>query len=171
MIKSIAETEINVEGINTIIKSLTTFAIRDLIYIADVDAVLAIFTVASCLIDQLGGIMNGGKSTGRTYQKFIERYMPKYDKHKLYSDLRCALVHNFSIGRDFLLDRSVPEFHLQLTQQGKTIINIQSFVTDIEIGFNEFINDLHNDERTRISASNWLKKYNIIVMATLNTNR
>jgi len=148
-------------AVDNIIKSLSTLAMRDVEFISKVDAVLAAFMVASCLIDQLGGIMNGGKSTGATYRKFISKYLPKYDKHNLYEDLRCALVHNYSIGRNYVLTRDDPGKTIK-TPDGKTIIYIIEFVNDLKIGFDAFIKDLHTDQTTREKATSWSRDYKII---------
>jgi hypothetical protein len=108
--------------------------------------------------------MNGTDSTGKTYEDFIGKYLSKYDKHNLFVDLRCLLVHNYSVGEKLALSRENCGLHLQKTTDGKTILAIQEFAADLEVGFNDFINDLSADIKTRISATAWLKYHKIIVM-------
>jgi len=148
--------------IEKIIKSLTDFALRDLKFIRDQDVLLVTFLAASCFIDVLGGIMAGKRATGKTYRRFIKKYLTQYDTHNLYEDLRCALAHNYSVGRNYSLIRQNSAVHLKTTTESKIVINVEDFVNEVEAGFHQFVSDLRSDRETGENATAWSRKYRII---------
>src|SRR5438045_3906012 len=97
--------------INQIIKSFSQYNIRDIKEIgiladkANMDFVIAEFTLCSCLIDQMSGFRYNSNEVGCRYRQFVRDYLQNYDPQKLYNDLRNKLVHNYSLGEFYQLAR------------------------------------------------------------------
>ena len=62
-------------------------------------------------------------------------YLTQYNNHNLYEDLRCALAHNYSLGRNYSLIRLNSAAHLKTSTEGKIVINEEDFLNDIECAF------------------------------------
>jgi hypothetical protein len=148
--------------INKIIASLRDFALRDVLFISNQDAVLAAFMIASCFIDQLGGIRHGSESSGKTYKKFIKEYLPQCDRYNLYEDLRCKLVHNYSLGNKYSLIRQAPELHLVPNASNQIYLNIENFVSDLKVAFDLFVTHLNTVQEVGEKATKWSRTYSII---------
>jgi hypothetical protein len=95
----------------------------------------AAFILLTCLVDFLGTLYAGKKSTGETFKAFISDFMKQeyhgvgYDPEKLWKSLRNKLVHNYSLG-DYLLVHNHPDLHLTL-HRGATVLNQEDFFQDV----------------------------------------
>ena len=72
------------------------------------------FILGSCFIDCLAGFVYGRQANGHDYKKFVRDYLKSYDPVKLYKDLRCALVHNYTEGGSYVFVAARPTLHGQL---------------------------------------------------------
>ena len=85
--------------IEEIIDSFSTFAIPDIEFNVK-DKPIAAFILCSCLIDQLAAFRyNQIDETAKYYNEFIKDYLPQYRALNLYVNLRCRLVHNYTVGK------------------------------------------------------------------------
>lgn len=82
-----------------IIDSFGTFAFSD-IKLNVKPAPIAAFILCSCLIDQFAAFRyNKIDETAASYNEFIREYLPQYRALNLYVNLRCKLVHNYTVGK------------------------------------------------------------------------
>jgi len=117
------------------------------------------FILASCFIDYMAGFVCGRQAKAKDYKNFVRHYLPPiYDPLKLYRDLRCKLVHNYSEGGFYWLKDAKPEFHGK-TESGRTIINLENFISDLENAFNKFMKEIQSDPLKKQKA---IDRYNSI---------
>ena len=101
----------------------------------------------------------GEKQNRKDYKDFVRDYLPQlYDPSKLYTDLRCKLVHNYSEGGSYWLKDNQPQLHGQ-TVNGRTIINLENFVDDLENAFHRFMEQIQSDPSAKQKA---IGRYNSI---------
>jgi len=95
------------EIIKEIIEAFEDFALGDIEHNVDKKPIAA-FILCSCLIDQLAAFRyNEPDEKNRVlYKRFIDDYMSHYKPLNLYVNLRCKLVHNYTVGK-----------HIQLTSE------------------------------------------------------
>lgn len=130
---------------------------------------LAAFILISTTIDFFAGFFEGisdfnnhGKA-GLIYKEFVNKYMPGYDSDKLYTDLRCRLAHNFTIGSYYALIHKNYTLHNKVVAQtGQTIINFENFYEDLENAIKKYISDLDIDEGLR---NKFLTRYRLGIPA------
>ena len=48
----------------------------------------------------------------KNYEDFVDEYLPKYDKEKLYKDFRVDLVHAYTGLGDYIYTYANPASHL-----------------------------------------------------------
>jgi hypothetical protein len=117
------------------------------------------FILASCFIDYMAGFLCGRETKPKDYKDFVRDYLPPlYDPSKLYTDLRCKLVHNYSEGGSYWLKDNQPQLHGQ-TVNGRTIINLENFVDDLENAFHRFMEQIQSDPSAKQKA---IGRYNSI---------
>lgn len=116
-------------------------------------AKLAGFILGACFIDAMAGFyagidkkqMNSG-SSGR-FKKFVAKYLPKYDKEKLYKDLRCGLVHSYVEGGTYAFtDANKDGFHFNKTPKGRIILNLEDFCADLREAYRSFRQDILDND-------------------------
>lgn len=100
--------------IEKIIEAFKDFALGDIEYNIKGKPISA-FILCSCLIDQLAAFRyNEPKEKNRVlYKRFIDDYIPHYRPLNLYVNLRCKLVHNYTVGK-----------HIQLTSEEAPFENL-----------------------------------------------
>jgi len=153
--------------IDQIIKSFSDYNIRDIREIgkladaANMDFVIAEFTLCSCLIDQLSGFRYNSDEVGCRYRQFVRDYLPMYNPKELYNDLRNRLVHNYSIGEYYQLTRNSkapqPPIGNNITR-----LFLDTFLSDLENAVTKYISELKTNIDIRTNALKWYKKYRII---------
>lgn len=101
---------------------------------------LVAFIYMSCAIDYLAGFWHGRKNRTdqQDYKEVVDKYFPlnndgskRYDANALYEDLRCDLVHNFTVGKTYVLTHGESEKHLKKTDTRQTVLNAESFEADL----------------------------------------
>lgn len=117
------------------------------------------FILASCFIDYMAGFVCGRETNRNDYIDFVSHYLPSiYNPSKLYEDLRCKLVHNYSVGGFYWLKDNKPQLHGQ-TESGRTIINLENFINDLEDAFNKLMGEIQSNPLKKQKA---IKRYNSI---------
>jgi len=117
------------------------------------------FILASCFIDYIAGFVCGGETKPKDYKDFVRDYLPPvYDPSKLYKDLRCRLVHNYSEGGSYWLKDNQPQLHGQIVS-GRTVINLEDFIDDLEDAFHKFMKKIQSDPTAKQKA---IDRYNSI---------
>jgi len=153
------------QKLQTIIHSLQEFPLRDIKLInqqTNPEFPLATFILCSCFLDQMSGFRYNNNNVGYRYKQFIIDYMPQYDAEKIYRDIRCRLVHNYSTTKFFSLTRHDPRhLHWYVTI---VILSATHFILDIENAFQQFSNDILKDPKAKRNAIAWYDKYNILQM-------
>lgn len=100
------------------------------------------FILAGCFIDYMAGFIAGRETTNKDYKQFVRDYLPPlYDPEKLYKDLRCKLVHNYSEGGSYVFVDASPKLHGQKIN-GKLVINLENFIDDLELALRKMLMDL-----------------------------
>lgn len=126
--------------------SLHEMAFLDIKRASNGKSKMGAFILSSCFIEYLAGFRYGKETSGKDYKNFITNYFNgKYDPEKLYKDLRCRLVHNYSEGGTYTFIDNHPELHKKITQDGKIVLNLEDFVSDIEAVLKLYFNELKSD--------------------------
>lgn len=120
---------------------------------SDGDSKMGAFILASCFIDCMTGYVRGGKedTTKTDYKNFVEKYLPSYDPERLYRDLRCRLVHNYSEGGSYVFIANIPSRHLK-PWNGKTFINLEDFIRDVEHAMRLLLREIKTIDKMRRNA-------------------
>jgi hypothetical protein len=144
--------------IEEIIDSLTRFALRDIK--VNIQNPIAAFILISCFIDQMAAYAYNtqiGKA-GANYKRFITEYFKNYDALKLWENLRCALVHNYTISPNFALSS---EPHPDLPPTNNISVNeftVTGFIKELETALADLSVHLRDTtSQIRLSA---LEKFN-----------
>jgi hypothetical protein len=145
--------------ISHIKNSLYDMAFLDIKKASSGNSKIGAYILASCFIDYMAGFVCGRQATGRDYTDFVRNYLPPiYNPSKLYKDLRCKLVHNYSEGGFYWLKDDKPELHGQ-TESGRTIINLENFINDLENAFNKLMGEIQSEPSKKQKA---IDRYNSI---------
>jgi hypothetical protein len=129
-------------------------------------AKMGAFILASCFIDYMAGYRYNRVAVGRNYKDFVEEYLPAtYDKEKLYKDLRCKLVHNYSEGGSYWFTDGKPLLHGK-TDRGKIIVNLENFLDDLESAMNKLFQQIDADPIIQQKA---IGRYNSIGILGVTT--
>lgn len=113
------------------------------------DAKMAGFILGCCFIDTMAGFYAGidkeesKRNSRKRFEDFVEKYLPKYDREKLWEDLRCGLVHSYTVGQTHVFtDAYKAGFHFDTTKRGKIILNLEDFCADLRKAYKNFRNDI-----------------------------
>ena len=144
--------------IEEIIDSFTRFALRDIK--VNIQNPIAAFILISCFIDQMAAYAYNTQigQAGSNYRKFITDYFKSYDPLKLWENLRCALVHNYTISPNFALSS---EPHPDSPVTGNISANdftATEFIKELETALTDLSVDLR--DHTSQIRTDALAKYN-----------
>jgi hypothetical protein len=154
--------------IDSLWNSLHDMAFLDIKKASAGNAKMGAFILASCYIDYLAGFRYGKNSKGLDYVRFVKEYFTdKYDASKLYQDLRCKLVHNYSEGGSFAFTDNHPERHNVKIPDGRIMLNLENFVDDIETVLNKYFQELRTDDEKYKLAQNRYSKLGILTIITM----
>jgi len=127
------------------------------------------FILASCFIEYMAGFVTGKETTKSDYKQFVQDYLPQlYEPEKLYRDLRCKLVHNYSEGGSYMFTYAKPPLHGQVFD-GKVVINLENFIEDIEAALLKLFLELDNDPVRQKKAEERFDKIGLIGIARFVT--
>jgi len=160
------------EDKNEVIKkmkhSLLDMAFNDILRASGGGSKMGAFILASCFIDYLTGFYCGEKANGKHYKSFVRDFLPKYDPDKLYHDLRCGLVHNYSVGQSYVFtDANKGGTHFETTMKGLVILNLEDFLNDLERAVHDYFKLLENDPKIFDKAYRRLKKFGILTVGPI----
>jgi len=148
-----------------IIHSLRNYNLGDIKKIAQMDTVIASFTLCSCFVEQVSGFRYAKvkhKTGNEMFKSFVKDYMSQYDPSKLRDDLRNRLVHNYSLGEKYSLTMGSNGYHLKADKNGRLILNLENFINDIEGAFTKWTEELRTNSEVRNNALIWFSKFQII---------
>ena len=144
--------------IEEIIDSFTRFALRDIK--VNVSNPIAAFILISCFIDQMAAYAYNTQigQAGANYRKFIADYFKSYDPLKLWENLRCALVHNYTISPNFALS-SEPHPELPPTTNiSANEFTVTGFIKELETALTDL--SVHLRDKTSLIRDSAILKYN-----------
>jgi hypothetical protein len=111
------------------------------------------FILGSCFIDCMAGFVYGRPAEGNDFKTFVREYLPSYDDEKLWNDLRCRLVHDYSEGGSYVFVNSLPDLHRCQTVEGdRTVINLENFIDDLEGAMRKLLNEIETVHAKREKA-------------------
>jgi len=143
------------EIIARIKSSLSQLAFADVKKASAGGAKMGAYILASCFIDYLAGFYYGHKSTKDDYINFVNKYLRRYDGKQVYYSVRNGLVHNYSVERDFVFsEKGIDGPHLGKYKNGKTVLNLEDFLADIENAMSKYFKALEHDNNLRRRAIN-----------------
>ncbi len=120
------------------------------------------FILASCFIDYMAGFVCGRETKSKDYQDFVRDYLPSiYNPLKLYKDLRCKLVHDYSEGGSYVFTDDKPQLHGQAAN-GRTIINLENFIDDLENVLHKLLQEIESDPSKKQKAFNRYKSIGLL---------
>lgn len=149
-----------------ILVSLGLHALADIEFMAAHNKPIGGFILAGCFIDQIS-CYRYNESSDRSYQNFIEEYLPAYKDLKLQSRLRHQLTHNYSVAKELAVGSKIPHLHLKPLGIA-TMLNLDDFVKDLKEAFEFYKKQIHNSGEVRENAFHWAQRHKIIKMSTLS---
>ena len=147
------ETEIYPLFLNRLKESVIFMAFWDIIRASSGNSKMGAFILCSCYIDYLAFYYSNKSDPNKRYKEFVDIFLPKYDKEKLYKDLRCKLVHNYSEGGSYSFIYNNPSYHLLLNNKnGKTFINLENFIQELYVVSEKLFDMITKEEARLINA-------------------
>lgn len=143
--------------------SLSDWDFEDIIRASQGGAKRGAFILGSCFIDHLSCYYSGNESDKKNYSNFINKYLPSYDGDDLWTDMRCKLVHNYSLGNKYSIIHHHSKFHLKKDSDRRLIINLRNFVNDLCVAKDKYFTELENDEQLQINFAKWYISGGILV--------
>jgi len=152
----------NEAKLNHIKLALHNMAFLDIKRASNGKSKMGAFILASCFIEYMAGFVVGRETKGEDYKQFVKDYLPNtYDPEKLYADLRCKLVHNYSEGGSYIFADGKPDLHGK-NLGNKMVVNLENFVDDIECALKKVINELNSDSEKWEKAEQRYDKIGIL---------
>jgi len=153
--------------IDAIKRGLDDMALQDIRRASEGKAKMGAFILGSCFIEYLAGFRYGKKTTRRDYKNFVEQYLgPFYDAEKLYSDLRCKLVHNYSEGGSYIFVDAKPELHGK-RYNDKVLVNLENFTDDLERAMRKLFSEIDSDPEIQALAKRRYAKLGILTVFSI----
>jgi hypothetical protein len=151
------------EYIERIKNSLSNLAFADVKMASNGGAKMGAFILASCFIDYIAGFYYGHKADRSDYINFTNKYLKKYDGDKIYYSVRNGLVHNYFVERDYVFsDKGADGPNLGKYKNGKIVLNLEDFLSDIESAMNKYFKALDRDNELRKRAIKRFKRGKIL---------
>jgi hypothetical protein len=88
------------------------------------------YILISCAIDFLVTFWAGAASTRERYRDFVNAFFVGYDGDQLYTELRCRMVHNYTVGENTIICWGEPDIHGCTTSNGEMVLNVEQFFLD-----------------------------------------
>ncbi len=126
---------------------------------------LGAFILGSCIIDYLSCLYAGKDVGGDGYREFVSRFFEdkRYDPRDLWTSIRCGLVHKFAVedGR-FAYTHNEPHLHFKTDKSGRTYLNLEQFMDDIEAAARRFFEAVDADPEIRAHVVKRVTKVGIM---------
>jgi len=144
--------------IEEVIDSFTRFALRDIK--VNIPNPIAAFILISCFIDQMAAYAYNTQigQAGANYRRFITEYFKNYDPLRLWENLRCALVHNYTISTNFALSSEPHQDLPPSTNISANDFTVTEFVEELETALVDL--NIHLRDKTSQIRRNALDKFN-----------
>ena len=121
------------------------------------------YILISCAIDCLASYWRGQDSTGATYRGFVDEFFAGlYDGNDLYRDLRCRLVHNYTVGERIIVCWDEPDIHRSCTDSGEFILNLDQFFEEFQQAKRAYFAQVRSDPRLQEKAVGRWRKVGIL---------
>ena len=153
--------------------SLEEMAFKDIIRASSGKSKMGAFILGSCFIEYLAGFRYGKETTTRDdYKNFVKEYLGnKYDAEKLYADLRCKLVHNYSEGGSYQFIDAHAHLHNAKLPNNKILLNLENFIDDLKSALDEYFTQLEKDDKLFQLAFQRYEKVGLIGINKLQIKR
>lgn len=139
------------------------------------EAKLAGFILGCCFIDAMAGFYSGVDekaakiNSGKRFCDFVGEYLEKYDKNKLWEDLRCGLVHSYAEGGTYVFtDNNEMGSHFDRTPKGKIILNLEDFCADLKEAYGNFRNDILSKDSLFLNARQRYESMGLMGLVSIN---
>jgi len=144
--------------------ALKGYNLGDIKYLLQGNKSIAGFILCSCLIDHVACFRYNKESSGKIYQSFIDDYLSGYgyDSKRIYIDLRCKLVHNYTVGRSSYDLTSGTQLHLKKWNIGSVVLDLNVFVDHLEKALDKYLGELESDSIVKENAINRYRKVGIL---------
>lgn len=117
----------------------------------------AAYILISCAIDCLASFWHGKDSKEKIYKEFIDTFFVGYNANHLYKDLRCRLVHNYTLGEKLIMCWDEADIHKSRTDDGKVVINLEQFFEDFKQAKDSYFAQVRHDRDLQVKLANrWL---------------
>lgn len=113
---------------------------------------LGAFILGSCIIDYLSCLYAGKDVGGDGYREFVGRFFEdkRYDPRDLWTSIRCGLVHKFAVEDSrYAYTHNEPNLHFKTDKTGRTFLNLEQFMDDIESAARRFFELADSDPTIR----------------------
>jgi len=126
--------------------ALKGYNLGDIKYLLQGNKSIAGFILCSCLIDHIACFRYNSSSTGLIYRRFIEEYLSEYgyDSKRIYTDLRCKLVHNYTVGKGSYDLTMGTRLHLKKWNPNSLVLDLNTFVSHLESALNRYLLELES---------------------------
>lgn len=142
-IMNLSTDEAEEHNLHEITFALEVMAYGDILRASKCECRVGAFILISCFIDYLAGFRSGKRAIKDDYLGFIEKYFPKeYDPRKIYEDLRCGLVHNYTEGGSYSLTYGHPDLHLKPDGE-RVYLNLENLIRDTEKAMKQFLAEMN----------------------------
>ena len=138
-------------------------------------AKLAGFILGACFIDAMASFHAGvdretsKHNSGERFRCFVEKYLKTYNAEKLYSDLRCGLVHSYAEGGTYVFtDNNKAGFHMNSTSKGKTILNLEDFCADLRRAYAAYRTDILSDNDCFLKAKHRFESMGLMMLVPID---
>jgi len=105
----------------------------------------ALYILISCAIDFLVTFWAGSDSTRTHYQDFVNTFFVAYDGESVYRELRCRMLHNYTVGEHIIVCWDEPDLHGCTTDEGEVVLNREQFFDDFVDAKNRYLAALRRE--------------------------
>lgn len=106
------------------------------------------YILISCAIDCLASFWKSRDSSRDVYRDFVDQFFGElYDGQDLYRDLRCRLVHNYTVGEKLIVCWDEPDIHRSCTDTGEMILNLDKFFDEFKQAKRSYFALVRSDPR------------------------
>jgi hypothetical protein len=142
--------------------------LREIMITLEVGLERAPYILISCAIDFLVTFWAGANSTSKRYRDFVNAFFVGYDGDKLYTELRCRMVHNYTVGDSTIICWDEPDIHGCTTREGETVLNVEQFFLDFVQAKEKYFAALRDSPQ--LLANHISRFYDIGVLSSIDAD-
>jgi hypothetical protein len=118
------------------------------------------YILISCAIDCLASFWKGQDSSRTAYRDFVDEFFRGlYEGSELYRDLRCRLVHNYTVGERLIVCWGEADIHRSLTDSDEMILNLDQFFEEFKQAKEAYFAQVHSTSHLQ---QNLLKRWEVV---------